>query len=105
MEERRRENDKNWAEIHEFIAESREYRAADVIRQEYIKKQVDKTNGRVDALEIWKTDIDAKIKERRDQLNNEVKNKLDIKNNFIIFVNICLAIVMAVSAVVMIFKK
>ena len=36
MEERRRSDDNNWQEIKNFISESREYRAADQVKQEYI---------------------------------------------------------------------
>jgi len=64
MEERRRQDDKNWEEIKKFINESREYRSADIVKQDYQVKSIDLLNekvkvqnGRIGKLEI----NDAKI--------------------------------------------
>ena len=119
MSEAERRSDERIKEEKEFkkmvvdnIQESRVYRAEDNIRQEFIKEQVTKTNGRVTALEDrqdktekWQADIENKIKERKEQIDSEIKFKNDRKDNIIIFINICIAAVTAVSAIVLLFKK
>ena len=77
MEERRRQEDKNWAEVIDFINESRAYRAADKVRQDYqtakiesIEKQTIKTNGRVDRLEDFQKSVETKIKDRKEIKDN-----------------------------------
>jgi len=101
MEERRRENDKNWDEIKNFIKdqtsfnnESREYRAADIVKQEYIMAQVKKTNGRVDEIEDW-------IKEAKVR----IQDKKDSRINAQALITIIATVIMAVSAAVMLLKK
>lgn len=101
MEERRRENDKNWEEIKNFIQESREYRSKDEVTQEYqaenleaVKNAVKIQNGRVYKLEEWKQVIDQKIQQRKDNYANAQA-----------LITVVATIVMAVSALVMIFKK
>jgi len=101
VEDRRRSDDKNWEEIREFIetfnrfmGESREYRAADFIRQEYIKKQVDKTNGRVNDLEDWKNKVEVKIQDKKD-------NWANLRD----FLTVTATVIMAVSALVVFIKK
>jgi len=58
MEDRRAWNEKNWEDIRNFISESREYRAADLVKQEFIASEVKKTNGRVTILEDWQKEKD-----------------------------------------------
>jgi hypothetical protein len=101
MEERRRENDKNWDEIKSFINESREYRARDEVTQKYqaenleaVKVAVKIQNGRVFKLEEWKQVIEQKIQQRKDNYNSIQA-----------LITVIATIVMAVSAMVMIFKK
>lgn len=94
MEERRRANDENWAEIKNFITESREYRAADIVKQNYILEQVKRTNGRVDSLEDWQKESKIRIQDRKDS-----------KINTQALVTIIATVIMAVSAAVMLFKK
>ena len=101
MEERRRENDKNWEEIKGFINESREYRARDEVTQKYqaenleaVKVAVKIQNGRVFKLEEWKQVIEQKIQQRKDNYNSIQA-----------LITVIATIVMAVSAMVMIFKK
>jgi hypothetical protein len=93
VEERRRNDDRNWEEVKNFIAESREYRAADSVRQEYIAAQVKKTNGRVDILEDFQKEIEIKIKDRKE-------NRINTQT----LITIIATVVMAISALVMIFK-
>ena len=101
MEERRRENDKNWDEIKSFINESREYRVRDEVTQKYqaenleaVKVAVKTQNGRVFKLEEWKQVIEQKIQQRKDNYNSIQA-----------LITVIATIVMAVSAMVMIFKK
>lgn len=101
MEERRRENDKNWESIISFITESREYRAADAVTQKFqaenieaIKNAVKIQNGRVLKLEEWRQVIEQKIKQRKDNYNTAQA-----------FITVIATIVMAISAIIMIYKK
>jgi hypothetical protein len=98
----------NWDEIKEFIksqkeanAESRQYRAIDIVTQKYqveniekLKNQVTLQNGRVFELEKFREEIKNKIKYKEDNLQ-------DIKD----FLMIVATVVMAVSAIVVFFKK
>jgi hypothetical protein len=100
MEERRRQEDKNWEEVKSFIvefkgfmAESREYRSGDAVRQEYIKAQVTKTNGRVDMLEEKVQGYDVIIQDRK-----EAK-----ASNLSLYMTIA-TVVMAVVTLVAVFK-
>lgn len=101
MEELRRDNDKNWEEVKKYIDESRTYRATDAITQKYqvenieaLKNAVKFQNGRVLKLEEWKQEIEIKIKQRKDNYNSVQA-----------LITVVATIVMAVSAVVMYFKK
>lgn len=101
MEERRRNDDKNWEEIKDFISESRTYRATDSMTQKYqvenieaLKNAVKIQNGRVVKLEEWKQIIEEKIKQRKD-------NYATIQA----YITGVATIVMAISAAIMIFKK
>lgn len=101
MEERRRENDKNWDEIKNFIIESREYRIKDDITQKYqienieaLKNKVEIQNSKVFKLESWKQEIELKIKQRKD-------NYTMIQAT----ITIVATIVMAIAAWITIFKK
>ena len=101
MEERRRENDKNWEEIKIFIQESRDYRSRDEVTQKFqaenletLKNAVKLQNGRVFKLEEWKQIIEQKIQQRKDNYNCIQA-----------LITVIATIVMAVSAMVMIFKK
>lgn len=101
MDERRSNNDKNWDEIKSFISESRVYRKSDEITQNYqvenieaLKNQVKLQNGRVFNLERWKEEIEIKIKQKKD--------------NNIIFqqrLTVIATVIMAISAIVILFKK
>lgn len=101
MEDLRHNNDKNWDEIKQFIAESRTYRATDEITQKYqvenieaLKNAVKVQNGRVYILETWKELIEQKIKQRKDNYATAQA-----------IITIVATVVMAVSAWIMIFKK
>jgi hypothetical protein len=101
VEELRRDNDKNWEEVKKYIDESRTYRATDAITQKYqvenieaLKNAVKFQNGRVLKLEEWKQEIEIKIKQRKDNYNSVQA-----------LITVVATIVMAVSAVVMYFKK
>lgn len=101
MEERHRNEDKNWEAVKEFIAESRTYRATDSITQKYqvenieaLKNAVKIQNGRVVKLEEWRQIIDEKIKQRKD-------NYATIQA----YITIVATVVMAFAAWVTIFKK
>ena len=101
MEERRRDNDKNWEEIKYFIQESRDYRARDEVTQKFqaenletLKNAVKLQNGRVFKLEEWKQIIEQKIQQSKDNYNSIQA-----------LITVIATIVMAVSAMVMIFKK
>ena len=98
MEERRREVDLRLDEmmklLTEIITESREYRAADAVRQEFIKEQVKKTNGRVGELEVWQTEVKTIIEEKK----NAKKSNQDLLMTIA-------TVIMAVSAIVLYFKK
>lgn len=101
MEERRRLEDKNWESVRTFITESRVYRAEDSITQKYqvenielLKNQVKIQNGRVFSLEKWKEEIEFKIKQKKD-------NYSSIQT----VITVTATIVMALSAIVVIFKK
>jgi hypothetical protein len=101
MEERRRENDKNWEEIKNFIQESRDYRSRDEVTQKFqvenletLKNAVKLQNGRVLKLEEWKQIIEQKIQQHKDNYNSIQA-----------LITVIATIVMAVSAMVMIFKK
>ena len=94
MEERRRSDDNNWQEIKNFISESREYRAADQVKQEYIMSQVKTTNGRVDEVEDWIKEAKVRIQDRK-----------DLKINTQALVTVIATVIMAVSAIVVIFKR
>jgi hypothetical protein len=73
--------------------------------QQSILQEAKRTNGRISDLEDWRKDAEFRIKERREQLATEIKRKVDIRNNIIIFINIVLAVIVAVSGIVMCFKK
>lgn len=99
--DQRRADDKNWEGIRNFISESREYRLKDDITQKYqvenieaLKNQVKIQNGRVFSLEKWKEEIEVKIKQRKDNYANMQA-----------IITVVATIVMAVSALVMIWKK
>lgn len=101
MEDRRRDNDKNWDEIKNFITESREYRIKDEVVQKYqveniesLKNKVGIQNGRVVKLEEWKQTIEQKIAQRKDNYNTIQA-----------VITVVATIVMAVAAVIMIFIK
>lgn len=101
MDERRNENNSNWQQIKTFITESRDYRLRDEITQKYqvenieaLKNQVKVQNGRVFSLEKWKEEIEIKIKQRKD--NYAFLQAI---------ITILATVVMAVSALIMIFKK
>lgn len=101
VEERRRYDDKNWEEIKSFIIESRDYRIRDEVTQKYqvenieaLKNQVKTQNGRVGNLEIWKQEIELRIKQRKDNYSTAMACITGIAT-----------IVMAISAAIMIFKK
>ena len=80
MEERRRENDKNWDEIKSFIhsqeeanQESRDYRSKDSVLQKYQAEKLESLdarvmiqNGRIIKLEKRAEETDAQIKQRKD---------------------------------------
>ena len=119
MEERRRSNDSDWQEIRDFIKsqtifnnESRVYRERDIITQQYqveniekLKNQVAFQNGRVLELEKFREEIKNRIKNRREEIDEREQNKKDFNINRQNLINIIIGIVMAVSAIVMIFKK
>lgn len=93
MEDRRHSDDQNWQEVKDFMRESRDYRIADSVRQEFIKAQVLKTNGRVDELEEWKGKIQTRIDDKREsRINSQA------------LVTVVATVIMAVSAIVMYFK-
>ena len=101
MEERRRSDDKNWEKLNSFMDESRDYRTRDEITQKYqaenleaLKNAVKIQNGRVFKLESWQQEIEQKIKQRKDSYANMQA-----------LITVVATIVMAVSALVMIFKK
>lgn len=101
MEERRRENDKNWEEIKSFISESRDYRIRDEVTQKYqaenleaVKNAVKIQNGRVFKLEEWKQIIEQKIQQRKDNYNMAQA-----------VITVLATVVMAISAFIMIWKK
>ena len=92
---------KNWEKVNIFISENRDfmtasniYRTADKSIQEDILRQAKITNGRITALENFQKEVETKIQDRKD-------SKINQQN----LVTIITAIVMAVSALVMIFKK
>jgi len=95
--ERRRNNDGRLDEVikilNDSIAESREYRAADKVRQEFIKEQVAKTNGRVTDLENWQKEIKTKIADRKES-----------KESNISLLSVICTVIMAVSAIVVCLK-
>lgn len=108
MEDRRRSDDKNWDEIKSFIhsqgeanQESRDYRAKDSIIQKYQAEKLESVdtrvmiqNGRIGKLEKRQEEIDAKIKQRKD-------NYASIQA----WITVIATIVMAYSAWIMIYKK
>lgn len=101
MEERRRSDDHNWAEIRNFISESREYRIRDEVTQKYqieniegLKNQVKTQNGRVFSLEKWKEEVEIRIKARKDNYSTAMA-----------WITIISGVVMAISAWIMIYKK
>ena len=84
-----------------FINESRDYRARDEVTQKYqaenleaVKVAVKTQNGRVFKLEEWKQVIEQKIQQRKDNYNSIQA-----------LITVIATIVMAVSAMAMIFKK
>ena len=100
QDERRKSDDKNWDEMRTFMTESRDYRIRDEVTQKYqvenieaLKEQVKKQNGRVFGLEQWKEVIEAKIKQRKDNYSSMQA-----------VITVIATIVMAISAIVMIFK-
>lgn len=101
MEERQRLEDKNWEEVKNFIADSRDYRVRDEVTQKYqvetiqkLENQVKTQNGRVFGLEKWKEEIELKIKQRKDNYSTAQA-----------IITVVATIVMAISALIMIFKK
>ena len=101
QDERRRYDDKNWEEIKGFINESREYRARDEVTQKYqaenleaVKVAVKTQNGRVFKLEEWKQVIEQKIQQRKDNYNTVQA-----------IITVVATVIMAISALIMIFKK
>lgn len=101
MEDRRRSDDKNWEEIKKFIEESRVYRVGDAVTQKYqvenieaLKNAVKIQNGRVVKLEEWKQIIEEKIKQRKDNYSTVQA-----------LITVLATIVMAVAAIIMIYKK
>jgi len=100
MEDRRKIDSLHWDEINKFIAESRIYRAQDAITQKYqvenieaLKEQVKIQNGRVTKLEKWQSESEVTKKDKKDStLNTQA------------LVTVICAIVMAVSAIVMLWK-
>lgn len=101
MEDRRRSDDKNWQKFDEFMDESRIYRASDNIKQDYQIKAVDSLNtkvsiqnGRIAELEKWRNEIAIKIRDKKD-------NQVNVQT----FISGAAAIIMAISAIIMIFKK
>lgn len=101
----RENNEKNWQDVRDFMARSDLYRDADKKIQDAIWAEAKRTNGRISELEDWRKDAEFRIKERREQLAIEIKKKIDRRNNIIIFINIVLAVIVAVSGIVMCFKK
>lgn len=100
-EERRRYDDKNWKEVINFISESREYRVADQITQKYqvenieaLKNAVKIQNGRIVKIEEWKSIIDEKMRQRKDNYANVQA-----------WITVIATIIMAISAVAMIYIK
>lgn len=101
MEERQRLEDKNWEEVKNFIADSRDYRVRDEVTQKYqvetiqkLENQVKTQNGRVFGLEKWKEEIEQRIKQRKDNYSTAQA-----------IITVVATIVMAASALIMIFKK
>lgn len=101
MEERRRENDKNWEEIKHFIAESREYRVKDELTQKFqveniesLKNKVDFQNGRLYKVEKWKQEIE----------NTEATKKAS-KESIYGLITLVSTILTAVAVVWAMFKK
>jgi hypothetical protein len=110
-EERRKDNDKHWNDFYQFMMESREYRATDIVTQKYqaenlasLVEQVKKQNGRVFELEIWQREVKDRIKNRREEIDSNIKFQKDSKNNKEHLIMIICTVIMAVSAIVMIFK-
>jgi hypothetical protein len=100
-EDRRVMDKDNWEGINKFISESREYRAADSERQlnllsdiSEIKTQVSKTNGRVTALEFWRTGLEK-----------GQQDKKDYKANRMMLIGVVCTVIMAVSAIVVIVQS
>lgn len=101
MEERRKANDRDWDSIRNFIIESREYRIKDEVTQKFqienieaLKNQVKIQNGRVGTLEKWQESIQTRIKE-----------KIDRKSSMQAVITVVATVIMAISAIVMIFIK
>lgn len=67
MKDRRKLDQDNWRKIKKFINESREYRLADNVKQDYQVKSIDSLNdkvkiqnGRIGYLEDWKQQVIGK---------------------------------------------
>jgi hypothetical protein len=103
--ERRANNEKFSQDVRDFMIRSDLYRDNDKGIQENILAEAKRTNGRISDLEDWREKIDERIQNNKEAAVEKNKSKAAIKDNFVLFVNICLAVIMAVSAVVMIFKK
>ena len=94
MEEKRRNEDKNWALFIGFMGETTEFRKGLDLRLASIETQTKKTNGRVDALENRQSKQDAREEDKK-------AFKVNTQNLLMI---IC-TVIMAVSAIVMCFKN
>ena len=105
--ERRRSDDKNWEEINRFMSESRTYRSSDEISQKYqieniesLKNEVKKQNGRVFELEKFREELKANIQYRKEAIQDKQKANLNTQA----LITVIATIIMAVSAIVMLFK-
>jgi hypothetical protein len=88
--ERRKDNEKNWREIMDFIAESRLYRIMDKEIQTNILIEAKRTNGRITDIEEWRERFEAQIQEKKDSKTNSQS-----------LINIILSVIISVSAIVM----
>lgn len=101
MEDRRRSDDVKWENISNFIQESREYRIRDEITQKYqvenieaLKNQVKTQNGRVFTLEKWKEEVEVRIRQKKDS-----------NDNWMARLTVICATIMALSAIIILWKK
>lgn len=94
MEDRRRQDDKNWEILIAFIAETKEYRRNIDKRLESIEIQTTKTNGRVNELETFKDNVQTKIQDRKDA-NANWQSRLAVGSG----------VIAAIAALWAIFKK